>query len=70
MEQKKKVEIEPCDAKGYIQTCRNRMGVTVNMMCASCLFKEQTKKLRRRYCTKHQVEVRPDQVCKLWQMRF
>jgi hypothetical protein len=36
MEQKKKVEIEPCDAKGYIQTCRNRMGVTVNMMCASC----------------------------------
>ena len=53
MEQKKKVEIEPCDAKGYIQTCRNRMGVTVNMMCASCEHKKVTRVRKNRYCTRH-----------------
>ena len=68
MEQKKKVEIEPCDAKGYIQTCRNRMGVTVNMMCASCLHKKLTRQVKSRYCKKHKREVSPHDVCSLWQM--
>ena len=70
MKGKLNVKIEDSTAKGYLPTQVNRRGMAVNVWCASCLFKEQTKKLRRRYCTKHRVEVRPDQVCKLWQMRF
>ena len=65
---KNEVDIRECDANGYIQTCRNRHGVTVNMMCASCLHKKLTRSKRSRYCNKHRKEVSPHDVCSLWKM--
>ena len=46
----------------------NKYGIEVKMCCASCAFKQQTRKLSQRWCKEHEKPVSPLDVCPLWNM--
>ena len=47
---------------------RNAYGVRVKRCCASCMFKDMTRTVSSRYCTKKERKVNPSGVCDLWKM--
>ena len=47
---------------------RNAYGVRVKRCCASCMFKDMTRTVSSRYCTKKDRKVNPSGVCDLWKM--
>ena len=46
----------------------NTFGIRVNKLCASCAYKDLTRAVSLRRCTKHGEDVRPRDVCKCWAM--
>lgn len=46
----------------------NSFGVAIKMQCSSCAFKDMTRAVSTRYCTKHERSVEPNHVCSLWSM--
>ena len=50
------------------QVIRNQHGFEVNMCCASCAFKDLTRLILARYCTKHCKSVKPRECCSQWEM--
>ena len=47
----------------------NSKGVRIKKCCASCAFKNPSRRLGKRLCTKHGLEVNPCDRCSLWRMR-
>ena len=47
---------------------RNQFGICVKKMCASCLYKKETRAVTLRYCTKKRQRVSPHGVCFRWKM--
>ena len=50
------------------QVTRNQHGIEVKMCCASCAFKDITRLILARYCTKHCKSVKPKECCSQWEM--
>jgi hypothetical protein len=46
----------------------NEFGIAIKKSCMSCAHKQFTRSLSKRYCTEHEAEVKPTQVCSLWKM--
>ena len=46
----------------------NAYGIAIKKACVSCAHKQFTRALSKRYCTEHEVDVKPTQVCSLWKM--
>jgi len=46
----------------------NKHGIRVRCWCASCLYKELTRAVTVRRCSKHHKDVKPTGYCKHWQM--
>ena len=46
----------------------NKFGVRIGKCCASCRFKESTRLMMTRHCTKLNKEVDPLGVCECWKM--
>ena len=46
----------------------NTFGIQVNKCCASCAYKDLTRAVSLRRCTKHGKDVRPRDVCECWAM--
>ena len=46
----------------------NQFGAKINRCCASCRFKEPTRLMTKRLCTKTNQEVNPFDVCTMWRM--
>ena len=46
----------------------NAYGIAIKKACVSCAHKQFTRALSKRYCTEHEAEVKPTQVCSLWKM--
>ncbi len=46
----------------------NTFGIQVNQCCASCTYKDLTRAVSLRRCTKHGEDVRPRDVCECWAM--
>jgi len=51
-----------------MQVTKNKYGIKVSMCCASCHFKESTRLMTTRYCTKLNKDVSPLDVCEHWRM--
>lgn len=51
-----------------MRVTNNKYGVKVSMCCASCDFKESTRLLTQRHCTRLNKEVSPIGLCKKWKM--
>ena len=46
----------------------NAYHAPVMKCCMSCAHKQFTRLFSKRYCTEHEREVKPTQVCSLWKM--
>ena len=46
----------------------NGYGIAIPKRCATCAHKGQTRLMTRRHCLVHDKEVKPKNVCSLWQM--
>ena len=46
----------------------NHFGISVKKCCASCAYKEQSRLITKRRCTKHGRDVRPCHLCDCWKM--
>ena len=51
-------------------TIKNNYGISVNMICASCMYKRNINQLTTRECvrTKRVKKVKPRGHCKYWEM--
>ncbi len=47
---------------------KNPYSITVKKCCASCAFKGFTNDLTKRRCKLHHADVKPQDVCRKWQM--
>ena len=47
---------------------KNGFGIRIKRCCASCAYKELTRLVTQRRCTKHRENVKPSDVCKDWEM--
>ena len=45
---------------------QNSHGIEVKACCASCRFKDLTRLMTSRYCTKHHKRVKPAEWCEQW----
>ena len=57
---------------GVMPVVRNKFGVCVKQCCCSCAFKEETRLMSERYCTKHEKSVKMPSVsvCQHWKMNM
>ncbi len=46
----------------------NPHGISIKRACFSCAFKRVIESLHSRYCEKHHERVKPQQICKYWEM--
>ena len=46
----------------------NDFGIRIKRCCASCAYKELTRLMTQRRCTKRKMNVKPSDVCKNWVM--
>jgi len=46
----------------------NHFGISVKKCCASCAYKEQSRLITKRRCTKSGRDVRPCYLCDCWKM--
>lgn len=51
-----------------MMTIENEHGISVNMMCASCQYKETGRLRATRYCTLLEKKVKPHGYCMHWKM--
>ena len=51
-----------------VQRVMNEFGMVVKVFCASCKYKDVTRAYSLRYCNDWHRDVKPCDVCKLWQM--
>ncbi len=54
--------------KQHFEYVANGFGIAIKKSCMSCVHKQFTRALSKRYCTEHEAEVKPTQVCSLWKM--
>ena len=47
---------------------QNESGIKIKRCCASCAYKELTRLVTQRRCTKLKKNVKPSDVCKDWEM--
>ena len=47
---------------------KNGFGIRIKRCCASCAYKELTRLVTQRRCTKLKKNVKPSDVCKDWEM--
>lgn len=47
---------------------KNHFGISIKMCCASCAYKEQSRLVSKRRCTKHDNNVSPHYQCDCWKM--
>lgn len=62
---KDKREADRRKAFNYV---RNAFGIMIKQCCASCEHKDLTRASKSRYCTQHERDVKPTEVCCLWKM--
>lgn len=51
-----------------VEFTKNHFGICIKKCCASCAYKEQSRLITKRRCTKHGREVRPCHLCDCWKM--
>lgn len=51
-----------------IEFTKNHFGISVKKCCASCAYKEQSRLITKRRCTKSGRDVRPCYLCDCWKM--
>ena len=51
-----------------VKFTKNHFGISIKMCCASCAYKEHSRLLSKRRCTKHGCDVKPCYLCDCWKM--